>query len=156
MVIFQQNAHFANDFFNDRVESIRINGNCRWLLYEHSFFLGSVHFLAAGYYASAPRWGGSNNAISSARVIPQNTVAILLFQHGNYRGRMLTLYSSNTHLPSLDFGDHVSSIIITGGTWTVYEHSNYGGRSSRLAPGEYPSIRSFRIGEDAISSVRMG
>lgn len=119
--------------------------------------LSSSHLLTAGYYSSAPRWGGSGNQISSARALPpDNTVAICLFQHANYQGRMLVLYGSNSHLPSLNFGDAISSIIITGGTWTLFEHSNYRGRSSRLVQGEYPDLHSFHIGGDSVSSVRRG
>lgn len=159
--ISQQNADFTNDFFNDRVESIRLHGNCRWIFYENTNFdlaeggQGSTHLLRAGYYASAPSWGGRGNQISSARALPPDgTKAIALFQHLNFAGRMLVLYSSSNHLQLLDFGDHVSSVIVIGGTWTLYQHDSYQGMSSRLAPGEYPSIHSLGVGADSVSSVR--
>lgn len=153
--ISQQNAHFTNDFFNDRVESIHSHGNCKWLFHEHKNFLGSTHLLRAGYYASAPSWGGPGNQISSARALPPDgTTAIVLFQHDIYRGRMLVLYGSEPNFPFVNFGDHVSSVIVTGGTWTLYEHSNYQGRSSRLGPGEYSNIHSSGVGGDSVSSVR--
>ncbi len=156
MLISQQNADFGNDFFNDRVESIRLNGNCRWIFYERSNFAGSSHYLRAGYYASAPSWGGRGNRISSARALPPDgTTAILLFQKSNYLGRMSALYASNSHLPSLDFGDHVSSVIIIGGTWTLYQHSNYEGKSITLRPGEYASIHGTSLGGDSLSSVKL-
>ena len=139
------------------MESIRLHGNCRWLFYEHDNFIGRVHLLHVGYYASAPGWGGSGNQITSARALPPTgTVAIALFQHDNYEGRMLVLYDSSSHFPSLDFEDHVSSVIIIGGTWTLYERINYQGRSSRLGFGDYANIHSLHVGGDAISSVTRG
>ena len=155
LVISQQNAQFQNDFFNDRVESIRLEGNCRWLFYEHDNFVGQVHLLHVNYYASAPTWGGSANQITSARVLPPaSTMAIILFQHDNYQGRMVVLNSSDPHLPNIDFSDHISSIIVTGGSWTLFENSNYQGRQTPLSTGEYPNIHSLHVGGDSISSVR--
>jgi len=86
--------------------------------------------LSPGYYASAPRWGGPGNRISSARALPTGgTEAIILFQHPNFSGRMLVLFDSVSSLPSLDFNDHVSSAIVTGGTWNLFEHGDYTGKS---------------------------
>jgi hypothetical protein len=67
---------------------------------------------------------------------------------------MVVLYNSESHFPSINFGDHVSSVIIVGGTWTVYQRSNYEGRSSRLGPGEYTFINRLYVGDDSISSAR--
>ena len=154
-MLSQQNAYFGNDFFNDRVESINLKGKCKWLFYQHGNFLGSSHLLRAGYYASAPRWGGRGNQISSARALPPDgTRAICLFQHGNYQGRMLVLYGSHSNLPAVDFNDHISSVLITGGKWRLYEHTHFIGRSVSLGPGEYPSIHGLRIGGDTVSSLK--
>ena len=155
LTLSQQNAHFANDFFNDRVESIRLHGTCKWLFYEHANFLGSSHLLQAGYFASAPGWGGSGNRISSARALPPSgTTAILLFDHANFSGRMLMLYASSSHLPTLDFSDHISSVIVTGGHWTLFQHTDYQGTHSAFGVGEYPNIHSTSVGGDSVSSVR--
>ncbi len=154
--IYEQNARFDNDFFNDRVESIRLSGPCRWLFYRDDNFNGNTVLLVPQYYSSAPSWGGPGNAISSARAIPPpGTVAICLFQHGNYQGRMLVLHGSSTRLHEMeDFNDQVSSVIITGGSWMLYEHTDFQGRAQTLGPGEYPNIHSLHIGGDTVSSVR--
>ena len=155
LTISQQNAHFSNDFFGDRAESIHLHGNCRWLFYTDPNFLGTTHLLNVGYYASSPSWGGSANLISSARALPPGgTRAIALFQHPNYQGRMLVLYSSDHDVPMRDFGDHVSSVIVIGGTWTLYRDPNFLGVSATLGPGDYALPDSFGIGGDTLSSVR--
>ena len=154
--ITQQNADFTNDFFNDRVESIQIDGKCKWIFYEHENFLGSAHILSAAYHSSAPSWGGAGNRISSARVLPsEGTKAIVLFQHTNFRGRMEVVMKSNGRLPSLDFNDHVSSIIVIGGTWNVYDDGKFQGKRTRLNVGEYPDIHLSHIGGDTVSSVEL-
>ena len=70
LLVKQQNANFGNDYFNDRVESAIIQGNCQWLLYRDHLFLGRSHLLNPGYYPSAVNWGGSGNHITSARALP--------------------------------------------------------------------------------------
>ena len=152
----QQNANFLNDFFNDRVESIQLAGNCQWLFYEHINFLGRTHLLRAGYYASAPKWGGRANQISSARALPpEGTVIICLFQHVHFQGRMMVLYGSLPSLPFVDFDDHISSVIIVGGMWRLFVDADYTGESVRLGKGYYPSVHYFKIGGDSISSVML-
>lgn len=128
-----------------------------WIFYEHALFLGSAHLLNAGYYSSAPHWGGSGNHISSARALPPSgTTAIALFQHSHFTGRMLVLYDSETDLPFENFNDQVSSIIVTGGSWTLFEHTDFQGASSTVTKGDYTSLHDSRlsIGGDRVSSVR--
>ena len=153
LLIKQQNADFRNDYFNDRVESARVEGNCRWLLYEHIDFEGQAALINAHNYNSYISWGGSGNRISSARALPPaGTEAIVLFQHVNFRGRMLVLYNSHYNLPAIDFNDQLSSFIVTGGSWRLYQHSQYSGSRATYGPGDYASQPA--IGNDQLSSVR--
>ena len=98
---------------------------------------------------------GPGNHISSARALPPDgTIAIIaLFAHGDFDGRMTVLYGSSSHLPSLEFGDAVSSVIVIGGTWRVYERSNYQGTYTQLSTGHYRRMSSYSVGNDRISSV---
>ena len=50
---------------------------------------------------------------------------------------MLVLYDISQSLPSLEFNDKLSSFIITGGRWTLYEHTNYNSRSVTFTTGQY-------------------
>ncbi len=151
----EQNANFDNNFFNDRASSIVIDGPCRWLFYQDHNFLGTTTLLTPRSYSSPPSFGGNGDRISSARAIPPlGTDAICLFEHGNYQGRMLVLYGSSPYLRLLDFNDRVSSVIITGGSWTLYEHRDYNGRTTTLSAGDYPNIHTLHIGGDTVTSVR--
>ena len=155
--IQQQNSDFRNNYFNDKLESLRLYGSCQWLLYQHINFEGQSYIVnGPGGYPSPHNWGGTGNRISSARALPpKGTKAIALFQHSTYRGRMLVLYGSNSNLPHLNFNDQVSSFIVIGGSWTLFEHINYQGRHATFGPGQY-SIHSLRGvgGNDKVSSVR--
>ena len=154
LLIRQQNADLNLDFFDNRVESIKIYGTCDFILYEHPRFEGRSYVLRPGNYYSSHAWGDSGNSISSARALPpRGTTAISLFQHPNFRGRMAVLYNSDRFLRYIDFDDHLSSAIVTGGTWSVYDHPYYTGASVRLTTGHYPN-GIFRLGHDIVSSVR--
>ena len=159
LLILQQNADFRNDWFNDRVESAVISGSCSWIFYGHKNFneewqTGISYFLRPGRYNSAISWGGPGNHITSARALPPDgTIAIVLFAHGDFDGRMTVLYGSSSHLPSLEFGDAVSSVIVIGGTWRVYERSYYQGTYTQLGTGHYRRMSSYSVGNDRISSV---
>ena len=113
--------------------------------------------LSPGSYSTPSYWGGTGNRISSARALPpKGAKAIVLFQHTNYRGRMLVLYGSNSDLPAIDFNDQLSSFIITGGHWTLYEHIKYQGKCVTLGPGKYTSATALSGagGNDKISSIK--
>lgn len=161
LVIRQQNADFSNDWFNNRVESAVITGSCDWLFYDHSNFGRQIHgtsayyILSPGSYNSAASWGGPGNHISSARALPPNgTIAIALFEHWSFRGRMTVLYGSSSHLPSIEFDNQISNVIVFGGTWRLYEHTNYQGTYSEFGPGRY-SFPSTGVGNDQVSSAQL-
>ena len=118
--------------------SVRAYGMCQWLLYEHINFEGLSYIMSQDSYSTPSNWNGTLNRISSARVLPpQGTKAIVMFEHINYRGRMVVLYKSNSDLSALDFNDQLSSFIITGGEWTIYEHINFQGESATSGPVKY-------------------
>ena len=157
LLLRQQNANFQNDYFNNRIESMRVYGQCQWLLYQSINFKGQSYIVSPGSYSSPSRWGGSGNRISSARALPaKGTKAIVLFQYPYYRGRMLVLYGSNSNLLAINFDNQLSSLIITGGHWALYEHSSYRGKSVILGPGKYTSASALggAGGNDKISSIK--
>ena len=132
-------------------------GKCQWLLYQHINFAGKSYIVNPGSYSSASRWGGRDNHISSARALPaKGTKAIVLFQHADFRGRMLVLEGSNPNLPDIDFNDQLSSFIIIGGRWALYEHISYRGKRVILGPGKYTSTSALGGAgyNDKISSIK--
>ncbi len=155
LLIKQQNADFGNDYYHDRAESAQVKGPCRWLLYEHSNFIGQAHLIYPKYYSTSVGWGGYGNRISSARALPPpGTDAIALFQHGGFQGRMLVLYGSDPDLRSMsELNDQLSSFIITGGRWTLYEDTHYHGRRATFGPGDYKDVPPSKLGNDRVSSV---
>ena len=152
LLLRHQNANFLEDWFDNRVESAIIVGPCYWIFYQN-FFTGRTSVMRPGNYPTAAYWGGPGNDISSARALPPpGTVAIALFQNSHFQGRMLVLYNSIRYLHYHDFEDHVSSIIVTGGSWNIYDQRQYTGAYSRLGRGDYPDVPHF--GHDKISSIR--
>lgn len=153
LLVIQQNAAFANDEFNERIESVQVIGSCDWLLYQHSNFDGATYHLIPGDYKSASTWGGSDH-ISSARALPPaGTEAIVLFHKSGFRGRMVVLYGSNGDLSSINFNERLSSFIITGGRWTLYRKKNYESNKGTYGTGLYSTLPRD-VGNDEISSVR--
>ena len=108
-----------------------------------------------GDYASPGKWGG--NVISSARALPlSGTSAIALFKDDGFRGRMLVLYDTSYGLTYVNFNNKLSSFIITGGRWTLYEHAKLkAGVSHYYGVGQdKKSSLSDVGGNDKISSVK--
>ena len=94
------------DHFQDIASSAKVDGNCRWILYEHGVFGGRSYIVDPGSYLSAQLWGGPGNQLSSLRVLPpRRTSAIVLFEHSNFNGRMLVFYHSHSNLVNEAFND---------------------------------------------------
>ncbi len=77
--------------------------------------------------------------ISSARVLPPvGTDAIAIFEHPYYCGAMTVLYSSHEFLQEIEFDDKISSEIVFGGTWSLFDQPSFEGLSITRATGKYP------------------
>ncbi len=144
-MIKEQNADFKNSFFDDKVDSIKISGTCSFIFYEDSNFNrakwrnAQTNILGPGNYATPQAWGARGNMISSARVLPPaGTDAIAIFEHPYYCGAMLVLYSSHEFLQEIEFDDKISSEIVFGGTWSLFDQRSFEGLSVTRATGKYP------------------
>ena len=147
--VSQQNGGIPVDDFNDKTQSIQISGECEWLFYTDVDFFGTTHLLTPNDYPTAP------TGISSARALPPiGTVAISLFEGDNYTGRMVTLYASNVNFGSIDFNNQVSSAIVTGGVWTIYDSTDLQGTEVELGLGKYPDLGRYKF-NDLASSVQL-
>ena len=149
----------ANKGFDNRIESIQTQGNCRWLAYRGPNFGVYTYILDANkYYSNPSSWDGHANEISSVRPLPPSgTSAIILFRYGHFGGRMVVLDDSIDDLSSIDFNDATNSFIITGGSWTLFEHPGYAGRGETFSVGDYPNAAitlSHVGGYGVVSSVR--
>ena len=145
-----------NTTWNNMVSSIQVNGGCQWILYEGSFLShgdGDSSVIGPGPETNLnATFGIPDNSLSSVRRLPASgTMAILLFEHHKYYGRVLELRSSNPSLTSANFHNRTSSFIITGGTWQLYSDNDYQGESVTYREGIY-SI-SYLDDNDALSDL---
>ncbi len=125
--------------WNDRISSIRVTDGAEVTIYEHPDFEGSsltitknvpdLSWLREGLSDS---W---DDYISSAIIgkLPLNKEAIVIFyEHTHYQGEYLTLVdgANMDDLVTISWNDRISSIrIAEGAEVTIYEHTNFGGRS---------------------------
>jgi hypothetical protein len=86
---------------------------------------------------------------------------IILFEKDNFSGKSLTLLADEPNFESRKFNDKVSSLIVRGGVWTLYEHINYGGRQWEVRyngsvdnDGAYANHSQWSGENDMISSVK--
>lgn len=147
-------------------------------LFENASYAGGRASLSPGYYKMNDL-GIPNDALSSI-YIPQG-FRVTLYKEDNFRGQQMTLTRSSSAL-SGDWNDAVSSIYIqsndqgayndsdpyrrsrptdmldnsdNAGQVTFYGNENYRGASISLNPGSYDAYALSRVGNDAISSIRV-
>jgi hypothetical protein len=86
---------------------------------------------------------------------------VQLFRDANFLGGSITKTDSDNNLPNDGFNDVVSSVIVTSGTFTLYQDVNFGGFSFTVtktggpnSDGRYPNPQSLAGRNDAISSLK--
>lgn len=83
---------------------------------------------------------------------------IILFEHANFHGRHKHVFSAEPNLNAGDdsfFNDRVSSMVVLGGNWEVFRHSQYvQAYPVVLGPGRYPWVGAIGIANDDMSSLR--
>ena len=83
-------------------------------------------------------------------------MSIILYEHARFTGRELPLTQSLDDFRKTSFNDIASSVRVKEGTWKLWEHINYTGRSYQVTPGDYDvQIINEKIGNDLISSVQL-
>lgn len=87
---------------------------------------------------------------------------ITLFQHNDYKAPEVPLDDSCPNFLDIPFNDVVSSAKVESGTWQIYEHVNYTGRSVTLSAnggpngnGLYPSTEFMGGFNDQFSSIKL-
>jgi hypothetical protein len=101
-----------------------------------------------------------NDSLSSVRRVEGGGLAptpgIILFEHVDFRGAHKHVVNrSEANLHTDGWGDRVSSMIVTSGSWRVCQHVNFGGWSFVLEPGIYPWVGDLGIVNEQISSIRL-
>lgn len=93
----------------------------------------------------------SNQPETPQPIAPSNSIT--LYKNANYDHLLKTVYGDTPHLSNLN--DKVSSCIVHGGTWILYEDGNFKGHSSVLGPGRYPHSKDMHLANDELSSLRL-
>jgi hypothetical protein len=98
----------------------------------------------------------SNREESLASLVPGD---IEVFQHDDFNthdgdedGWRFRTGLNVTHM--LDFNDDASSVIVYSGTWELFEHIDFQGKSITLKPGYYGSLQAAGLCNDCLSSFR--
>jgi Beta/Gamma crystallin len=86
---------------------------------------------------------------------------IQLFSNTDFSGGSITRTVSDNSLINNGFNDVVSSVIVTSGTFTLYENVDFGGNSFTVcktggpnSDGRYPNPQSLAGRNDIISSIQ--
>jgi hypothetical protein len=82
---------------------------------------------------------------------------VIIFRDSQYRGPAIRLNAATGdggHVTKYHFNDLTSSIKVIRGTWQIYEHSNFTGRTKTLRPGDYYTPQTLGIPNDSLSSIR--
>ena len=75
---------------------------------------------------------------------------IRLFRESAFRGGEISRTDSDASLVNAGFNDVVSSVIVTEGVWTLFEDTNFGGRSVTVAGNGGPNGNGLYIAPDSL------
>ncbi len=87
---------------------------------------------------------------SIRRVQSFGSEGVTVYEHNDYCGREQHISSSATEV---DVGG-ASSIIISGGRYTLYTKPHFGGQSLTLEPGLYPTPQAMGFPNDTLGSIQ--
>ena len=79
-------------------------------------------------------------AVGACERLPE----IVLYEHANWGGASAQT-SLNWNYVGNYWNDKVSSIVVIGGTWRLYEHRDFTGKYWDYGPGQYAKIPNDRV-----------
>ncbi|NWX86746.1 CRBG1 protein, partial [Nothoprocta ornata] len=135
--IFEKNTKCINSL---AAKSSKIlDGSC--IVYDQEDFSGNQYVLEEGIYPDLTAMGCSPQAVlKSLRIIniELSEPHIALFEKVGFQGKKIEFSTEILNLQFLGYNPRIASVQVLGGTWIIYEHSNYRGRQMLLSPNEIP------------------
>uniref|UniRef100_A0A8C6JQU2 Uncharacterized protein n=1 Tax=Melopsittacus undulatus TaxID=13146 RepID=A0A8C6JQU2_MELUD len=135
--IFEKDTRCIDSF---AVKSSKIlDGSC--IVYDQEEFSGNQYVLEEGIYPDLTAMGCSPQAvIKSLQIIniELSEPCIALFEKVGFQGKKIKFSTEILNFQFLGYNPRVASVQVLGGTWVIYEHSNYRGRQMLLSPKEIP------------------
>ncbi|XP_013804465.2 beta/gamma crystallin domain-containing protein 1 [Apteryx mantelli] len=135
--IFEKNTKYIDSF---AAKSSKIlDGSC--IVYDQEEFSGNQYVLEEGIYPDLTAMGCSPQAVpKSLRIIniELSEPRIALFEKVGFQGKKIEFNTEILNLQFLGYNPRIASVQVLGGTWIIYEHSNYRGRQMLLSPNEIP------------------
>uniref|UniRef100_A0A8C2HE56 Crystallin beta-gamma domain containing 1a n=1 Tax=Cyprinus carpio TaxID=7962 RepID=A0A8C2HE56_CYPCA len=128
-----------------------------WVVFDGPQFTENMYVLEEGEYPNPEALGllCSDCKISSVHTVGHefSMPSITLFCKSGFRGRKVVLTDGDLNLSLAGINGRVSSLLVNGGIWVLYEYSNFRGRQVLLHPSEIGDWQKFR-GWEQIGSLR--
>ncbi|NXC44705.1 CRBG1 protein, partial [Penelope pileata] len=135
--VFERNTRCIDSF---AVKSSKVvGGSC--IVFDQEEFSGNQYVLEEGIYPDLTAMGCSPQAtLKSLRIIniELSEPCIALFEKVGFQGKKMEFSTEIVNLQFLGYNPRIASVQVLGGTWIIYEHSNYRGRQMLLSPNEIP------------------
>uniref|UniRef100_A0A8D0L5U2 Crystallin beta-gamma domain containing 1 n=1 Tax=Sphenodon punctatus TaxID=8508 RepID=A0A8D0L5U2_SPHPU len=136
--VFEKDAVQIDGSFSTKSSKILAGS---WIAYDKEDFSGNQYVLEEGAYPDLSAMGcPPQTSLKSLQFIniELSEPCIALFEKEDFRGKKFEFTTEILNLPFLGYNPRIASIQVLGGTWIIYEHSNFRGRQILLSPKEIP------------------